>query len=68
MPRTDLFIKVAVEPADGERPERLAAEICRNIRKIYGVRSAELSHCVEQSEDNFTAETQRSQRLRREKQ
>jgi hypothetical protein len=66
MPRTDLFIKVAIEPADGERPERLAGEICRNIRKIYGVRSAELSHVVEHPEDNFTAETQRPQRQRRE--
>jgi hypothetical protein len=64
MPRTDLFIKVAVETPDGERPERLAAEICRHIRKIYGVRSADLSHCVEQSEDTFTAETQRPQRNR----
>jgi hypothetical protein len=51
MPRTDLFIKVEIEHADGERPERLAAEICRNIRKIYGVRSAELSNSVEHPEE-----------------
>jgi hypothetical protein len=59
MPRTDLFIKVEIEHTGSERPERLAAEICRNIRKIYGVRSAELSNFVEHPTDNFTAETQR---------
>ncbi len=46
MPRTDLFIKVEIEHEDDESPERLAAEICRNILKIYGVRDAELSNYV----------------------
>jgi len=30
-----------------EQPERLASEICRLIRKLYGVRSAEVSNMVE---------------------
>jgi len=44
---TNLFIKVEVEVDDEEGPEKLSAQICRQILKIYGVRSAEMS--------NFTA-------------
>jgi hypothetical protein len=44
---TNLFIKVEVEHDDDEMPDRLGAEICRQIMKTYGVRSAEVS--------NFTA-------------
>jgi hypothetical protein len=46
MPRTDLYIKVEIE-VDGEDPKRLAAEICRQIQKVYGVRSAELTNYVQ---------------------
>lgn len=44
---TNLFIKVEIEHDEDEAPERLGAEICRQVMKIYGVRSAEVS--------NFTA-------------
>jgi hypothetical protein len=44
---TNLFIKVEVELAEGEAPQKLGDAICRQILKVYGVRSAELS--------NFTA-------------
>jgi hypothetical protein len=47
VPVTNLFIKVEVELAEGEAPEKLGAQICRQILKVYGVRSAELT--------NFTA-------------
>lgn len=53
MARTDIYLKVEVDlPATGrqnerEEPERLAAEICRQIRKLYGVRKAEVSSIVE---------------------
>ncbi len=50
MPRTDLFLKVQIEHDRDERPERLAEEICRAIRKIYGVQSAELSNYVSHPE------------------
>jgi hypothetical protein len=50
MPRTDLFLKVEVDLKNGEDPERLAAEICRRILKVYGVRKAELSHMVAHNE------------------
>jgi len=44
MPRTNLFLKVEVEHDPEERPERLAEEMCRQLLKVYGVRSAELSN------------------------
>lgn len=51
MPRTDLFIKVEIEHEASEPPERLAAEICRRVLKVYGVRSAELSSAVARAEE-----------------
>lgn len=47
MPRTDLYIKVELDVDEKEQPERLAREICRQIRKVYGVRSAEISSMVD---------------------
>jgi hypothetical protein len=44
MKHTDLYFKVRVEHEDDEKPERLGSEICRQITKVYGVESAELSH------------------------
>ncbi len=41
--RTNMFFKVQVEHDADEMPERLAAEIARQIEKIYIVRYAELS-------------------------
>ena len=43
MARTHLYLKVELELDQEEKPERVAAEICRQIKKIYGVRSAEIS-------------------------
>ena len=47
MRRTDIYIKVELDIDENEKPERLAGEICRMIRKIYGVRAAEVSNMVE---------------------
>jgi hypothetical protein len=47
MARTDLYVKVELDHDEKENPERLASEICRMIRKVYGVRSAEVSSIVE---------------------
>ena len=47
MPRTDVYLKVELDVDERESPERLAAEICRMIRKVYGVRQAEVSNIVE---------------------
>jgi hypothetical protein len=52
MPRTDLFIKVVIDHDRNEKPERLAAEVCRQAEKVYGVRRAELTNYVtHQSEE-----------------
>jgi hypothetical protein len=47
MPRTDLYLKVELDLDERETPQRLAEEICRMIRKVYGVRQAEVSSIVE---------------------
>ncbi|MGA8026917.1 MAG: hypothetical protein WB992_07200 [Bryobacteraceae bacterium] len=46
MKRVDLYIKVEVELEENEKPERVAGEICRQLEKLYVVRSAELSNTV----------------------
>jgi len=47
MARTDVYLKVEIDIDAKEQPDKLAAEICRQIRKVYGVRSAEISSIVE---------------------
>ncbi len=47
MRRVDLHIKVELEVDEDEKPERLAAEICRLIRRVYGVRSADVSSIMD---------------------
>jgi hypothetical protein len=42
MNRTNLFFKVVVEHDAEDQPERLGREICKQVMKVYGVRSAEL--------------------------
>ena len=44
MNRTNLFFKVEVEHDKDERPERRGEEIVRMLRKLYGVRDAELTN------------------------
>ena len=41
--RTNLFIKVVVQHDEKENPEKLGAELCRQLAKNFIVRSAELS-------------------------
>jgi hypothetical protein len=47
MTRTDLYLKVELDHDDKERPERIAQEICRMIRRIYGVRQVEVQNLLE---------------------
>lgn len=49
MARTDLYIKIELDLPDTEEPQKLASEICRQVSKIYGVRSAEVQNMVERS-------------------
>ena len=44
MSRTNLFFKVEVEHEKDERPEKIGDEICRQLKKLYAVRSAELTN------------------------
>jgi phosphoribosylformylglycinamidine (FGAM) synthase PurS component len=46
MARTALHLKLELEHGDDEKPEKLATEICRQLLKIYAVRSAEVSSIV----------------------
>ena len=41
---TNLFFKVQLEHGADEKPERVGEEICRQIRRFYGVREAELTN------------------------
>ena len=41
--RTNLFIKVVVEHDSSEKPEKLGKEICRQLEKVFIVRTAELA-------------------------
>jgi len=50
MARTDLYIKVELDHGDEEKPEKLASEICRQLRKMYAVRAAEVSNTVSRQE------------------
>ena len=43
MKRTNLFLKVEVEHAKDEDPRKLGTEICRQVQRMYGVRTAEMS-------------------------
>jgi hypothetical protein len=43
MTRTNLFFKVEMEHAKEDTPERLGEEIARVLRKLYGVRDAEMT-------------------------
>jgi hypothetical protein len=43
-------LKVGIDLEDKESPERVAAEICRLIRRVYGVRKAEVSSMVERDQ------------------
>jgi hypothetical protein len=47
MQRIDVYIKVELDLDDREKPERVAQDVCRMVRKVYGVRSAEVSSMVE---------------------
>lgn len=47
MPRTDVYLKVEIDLDEREKPERVANELCRQLRKIYGVRSAEVTSMID---------------------
>ena len=50
MRRTRLFFNVEVEHDAEEHPERIGAEIRRQLLKLYGVRDVELSNYITMEE------------------
>ncbi len=49
MSQLQIYLKVEVDMEDRqERPERIAAEMCRMLQRVYGVRSAEVSNITEE--------------------
>jgi hypothetical protein len=51
MARIDLYFKVEADVDENEDPRRLAAEIARQIERVFNVRRAELSNMISRSED-----------------
>lgn len=50
MPQLQIYVKVVVDLPEGEQPQRLGREICRVVKKLYGVRDAEVSSIVSPDE------------------
>ncbi|HLH42015.1 MAG TPA: hypothetical protein VKV74_03435 [Bryobacteraceae bacterium] len=50
MARADVYLKIELDLDELENPERIAAEMCRMLKKIYGVRHAEVSNIVERDD------------------
>ena len=49
MAQMQIYLKVTIDTEENEdRPERLGAELCRQVSKVYGVRSAEVTNIVEE--------------------
>ena len=46
VPRTDIYVKVVVDHDEQDTPEKLGAEICRQIEYVYGVRTAEMTNFI----------------------
>lgn len=46
--RTDVYLKIVVEHNPPDTPQKIAAELCRQVAKVYGVRKAEISNLVSQ--------------------
>ncbi len=46
MPQLQIYVKVVVDLPEGEQPQRLGREICRVVKRVYGVRDAEVSSII----------------------
>ena len=47
MQRADLYLKLEIELNERDDARKLGQEMCRQLMKSYGVRSAEISNIVE---------------------
>lgn len=48
MAAVDIYLKVETDLDESENPRRFAAELCRALERIYGVRRAEVMSLYEQ--------------------
>ena len=47
MRRTDVYLKVELLLQDKDNADKIAAEICRQIQRVYEVKSAEVQNITE---------------------
>lgn len=50
MQRLDIYLKVELELDNSEQPQRVARELERLLKKVYGVRSVEATNLVVQED------------------
>jgi hypothetical protein len=50
MRNIDLYLKLELDLPESEKPERFADELCRMLKKVYGVRKAEVSNLINRNE------------------
>lgn len=48
MAAVDIYLKVETDLDESENPRRFAAELCRILERVYGVRRAEVMSLHEQ--------------------
>jgi hypothetical protein len=46
MPKVDVYLKIELDLDPDEKPEKIAQEICKQARKVYSVRNADVSSIV----------------------
>lgn len=44
MQRIHLYLKVVIEVDNDDKPDRLGTEVCRQIKRVYGVQRAEVQN------------------------
>lgn len=42
MPKVDVYLKIELDLDEGEKPEKVAQELCRQAQKLYSVRVADV--------------------------
>ena len=47
MKNIDVYLKIEADLDDSEHPQRFAEELCRMLKKVYGVRKAEVQNLLE---------------------
>ncbi len=50
MKSIDVYIKVEVDLNETEHPKKFAEELCRILKKVYGVRKAEINNIQDVNE------------------